>query len=95
MGAGSAAIAHIPLDRQRSTNMIEKRPPSSSFVLRIWWEQGTGQPTWRGWMQHAASGERHYFNSLPDLLALIEEKTGPLVQASGPASSRNGGNSMV
>jgi hypothetical protein len=60
--------------------MTERQDPSSSFVLRIWWEKGAGQPTWRGWMQHAASGESHYFDSLTDLLALIEAKTGSLVQ---------------
>lgn len=53
---------------------------SNSFVVRIWWEKGRRHPVWRGWMQHAASGESHYFDHLTDLLAFIEARTGPLAQ---------------
>jgi hypothetical protein len=34
-------------------------------------------------MQHASSGESHYFDCLIDLLALIEARTGPLARAPG------------
>jgi hypothetical protein len=74
--------------------MTERRHPSNSFVLRIWWEKGDTQPTWRGWMQHAGSGESHYFDCLADLLALIEAKTGPLVQISGVESIRKADDTM-
>jgi hypothetical protein len=63
--------------------MTEREGRSNSFVLRIWWEKGAGQPTWRGWMQHASSGESHYFDCLIDLLAWIEARTGPLARAPG------------
>ncbi len=57
---------------------------SSSFVLRIWWEQTDaieGQAVWRGWIQHVASGDAHYFQRLADLLAFIEAHTGALPDA--------------
>ncbi len=53
---------------------------SNSFVLRIWWEEGT-RPVWRGWVQHAATGETRYFQRLSDLLAFVEAHTGSLAQA--------------
>jgi hypothetical protein len=54
---------------------------SSSFVLRIWWEEGEASPVWRGWVQHAASGDARYFHHLSDLLAFVETHAGLL---SGP-----------
>jgi hypothetical protein len=60
--------------------MTERRLPSNSFVLRIWWEKRAGRPTWRGWMQHAGSGETLYIECLTDLLAFVETHTGPLAQ---------------
>jgi len=48
-----------------------------SFVLRIWWE-GEKNPLWRGWIQHAATGQVRYFHRLADLLAFVQERTGPL-----------------
>ncbi|MEA3340768.1 MAG: hypothetical protein U9R15_12430 [Chloroflexota bacterium] len=47
---------------------------SDSFVLRIWWEE----EGWRGWVQHAASGESRYFERLGSLLDFVEAQTGPL-----------------
>jgi hypothetical protein len=35
---------------------------------------------WRGWVQHAATGETRYCHRLPDLLAFVETHTGPLAQ---------------
>ncbi|OQY17837.1 MAG: hypothetical protein B6I35_13955 [Anaerolineaceae bacterium 4572_32.2] len=57
--------------------MNKKQLRSNSFVFRIWWEE----ETWRGWVQHAASGKSRYFEQLPDLLAFVEAQTGPLTQA--------------
>lgn len=53
---------------------------SNSFVLRIWWEEGE-PPMWRGWVQHAATSQSHYFDRLTDLLAFVQARTGSLVQA--------------
>ncbi len=53
---------------------------SNSFVLRIWWE-GEEQLIWRGWIQHAATGQSHYFDHLTDLLAFVETHTGSLAHA--------------
>ncbi|MGD8968232.1 MAG: hypothetical protein PVI07_12050 [Anaerolineae bacterium] len=74
--------------------MTERRLPSNSFVLRIWWEKGGVQPTWRGWMQHAATGEGHYFDCLTELLALIEAKTGPLAQSPREESTGEAGDGI-
>jgi hypothetical protein len=53
---------------------------SDSFVVRIWWEEGDGLPTWRGWVQHASSGQVDYFQHLVELLSFVEAYTGPLAQ---------------
>jgi hypothetical protein len=53
-----------------------------SFVVRIWWEkeaEATGA-AWRGWAQHAASGESVCFRHAIDLLTFIESHTGSLAQ---------------
>lgn len=60
--------------------MDDRQRRSDSFVIRIWWEEGDGVPTWRGWMQHAASGQTHYFQHLVELLTFVETYTGPLAQ---------------
>ncbi|MDQ7029936.1 MAG: hypothetical protein Q9O62_09270 [Ardenticatenia bacterium] len=61
---------------------MEQSHCSDSFVLRIWWEE----EGWRGWVQHATSGESRYFVRLADLLAFLEAYTGPLEQAPGVES---------
>jgi len=53
---------------------------SNSFVLRIWWEEGEEAPVWRGWVQHAASGETSYFEQVEDLIGFVEVHTGLLAQ---------------
>jgi hypothetical protein len=59
--------------------MPEELYRSDSFVVRIWWEdQDDMRPTWRGWAQHAASGESRYFDQMTDLLAFIDDLAGPL-----------------
>lgn len=59
----------------------EEQHHRNSFVLRIWWEEGTQPHQWRGWVQHAATGETRCFRRLTDLLAFVEAHTGPLAQA--------------
>ena len=49
-----------------------------SFVLRIWRERGDASSGWRGWVQHAASGDAYYVDRLADLVAFLETHTGPL-----------------
>ncbi len=56
--------------------MIEARRRSDSFVLRIWWEEE--ERTWRGWVQHAGTGQITYVQSLGELLAFIQQYTGDL-----------------
>ena len=56
---------------------------SHAFVLRIWWEEGNESPVWRGWVQHAASGEACYVHRLAALIAFLEMHTGLLGTASG------------
>lgn len=58
--------------------MNEGHSRSNSFVLRIWWEEGTGSHMWRGWVQHAASGDSCYVHQLADLVAFLETRTGSL-----------------
>ena len=70
---------HVDFTNPRS--MAERRNQSNSFVLRIWWDEGNAQPIWRGWVQHARSGETRYFERLADLLAFVETYTESLAQA--------------
>ena len=51
---------------------------SHAFVLRIWWEDGNELPIWRGWVQHASSGDACYVHRVADLLAFVETHTGRL-----------------
>lgn len=57
--------------------MNEERSRSNSFVLRVWWEEGES-PIWRGWVQHAASGDACYVHRVADLVAFVETHTGAL-----------------
>jgi hypothetical protein len=65
--------------------MQNNRPSATyahSFVVRIWWEPGlsrlNGGPLWRGYVQHAASGQTLIFQSMDDLLGFIQSHTGEL-----------------
>ena len=51
----------------------------AAFILRIWWEQKDSNPIWRGQIQHAASGDSRYFQSVNELLHFVELHVGPLV----------------
>jgi hypothetical protein len=77
------------LDRQLELIMNDDRQ-SHAFVLRIWWEEGNGAPVWRGWVQHAASGETCYVHRLADLIAFLEMRTGLLDTASGSEVEEGG-----
>jgi hypothetical protein len=58
----------------------ERQQRRNAFILRIWWEEDD-HPLWRGWVQHTGTGESRYVQHLGDLLAFLEERTGPLAQA--------------
>lgn len=34
-------------------------PDTHSFVLKVWREEGSTRPTWRGHITHVATGHRH------------------------------------
>jgi len=65
--------------------VIEARRRSNSFVLRIWWEEE--ERTWRGWVQHAGTGQITYVRSLKELLAFIQQYTGDLTPSPRHSSS--------
>ena len=49
-------------------------PISISFVLRLWLEHREiegAAPVWRGVVEHVPSGERHYFERLDQLPAIL------------------------
>ncbi|MGC9333844.1 MAG: hypothetical protein ACP5JJ_06845 [Anaerolineae bacterium] len=47
-----------------------------SFIVRVWRE--TSSAGWRGWVQHARTGESIPFEDLDQLLAFFEGRTGEL-----------------
>jgi hypothetical protein len=52
------------------------KPLRHSFVIRILRERG--QPGWKGWVQHAGTGESIHVHTLESLLAFIEQRAGRL-----------------
>lgn len=61
--------------------LTEERQHHHSFVLRIWWEEDADvSRVWRGWIQHAATGEVVYVKTLDELLTFIEAKTSRLAE---------------
>ncbi len=53
--------------------------PGGSFIVRIWWEQGSTSAEhrhWRGWIQHVRGGKYIYFTTLHDLNTFIEQELG-------------------
>ncbi|NBD35521.1 MAG: hypothetical protein GVY30_05935 [Chloroflexi bacterium] len=72
--------------------MSDEDHRSDSFVVRIWWEQAEKeQPFWRGWIQHAITGNTSYFHCIVDLLSFIEGYTGSLTQAPEAEPDKKGG----
>ncbi|MGC9399621.1 MAG: hypothetical protein ACP5HM_10860 [Anaerolineae bacterium] len=56
--------------------MTRKQQRHDSFVLRIWWEEDEGGVSiWRGWVQHATSGEVAYVQTTRELWTFIEAHT--------------------
>jgi hypothetical protein len=48
------------------------------FVVRIWTEaQSSGPGARRGYVEHVASGERHYFALLDEAFAFVDALTRP------------------
>jgi hypothetical protein len=56
--------------------MTEKRTQRESFVIRIWRESGRSE--WKGWIQHAGSGDSATLQDLSELMSFIERWTGRL-----------------
>ncbi|MBN1149330.1 MAG: hypothetical protein JXA78_18860 [Anaerolineales bacterium] len=54
--------------------MTQDASDRHSFILRIWRE--TKNQEWKGWVQHANSGESIPFHTMTDLLAFIERYKG-------------------
>jgi hypothetical protein len=54
---------------------------SHSFVVRIW-REGEDTADWRGWVQHAGTGEETYVHDLDELLTFIERRAGQLAGSS-------------
>lgn len=78
------------------TNLHNHEPfflRTHSFVVRIWWESGLtqpdGRPLWRGYVQHAISGQSLVFQSLDQLLCFIQTHTGEL-EKTPPATRLSG-----
>jgi hypothetical protein len=61
---------------------VPSQDKNASFVIRIWWEEvgdsPAATPLWRGWVQHARSGEAAYVQNLEALLSFMERWTGRL-----------------
>jgi len=51
-----------------------------AFVVRIWREDD--QAEWRGWVQHAPTGESTYVQDVTALLDFIEQRAGKLATQS-------------
>lgn len=70
--------------------MSEAKHHSDSFVLRVWWEEGEEAPVWRGWVQHAATGDVRYFHRVSELLAFVEHHTGVLEEKGSSTALERG-----
>lgn len=70
---------------------MQEQHHSDSFVVRIWWEKEQNERTlWRGWVHHARTGQASYFASVPELLAFVQNHTGPLNKHPQADKSTNG-----
>jgi len=47
-----------------------------AFVVRIWREEGRAE--WRGWVQHALTGDSSYVQDVTALVDFIEQRVGGL-----------------
>ena len=57
-----------------------------AYLLRLWREKQDG--SWRGLLENPNNDERFGFATLADLVALLEDKTGEIVQPSGYSHTR-------
>jgi len=58
--------------------MKDDKSCSNSYILRIWREDG--QPGWKGWVQHARTGESAFVQHVEELLAFVERHAGKLAE---------------
>ena len=61
------------------------RGPSQLFLLRVWLDDAPGENDWHGRVQHAVTGEAHYFQTCAELRRLIRgmlapEKSDPFLE---------------
>ena len=94
---GSHQSTNLPVYQRRgkAINVTDEQHRSNSFVLRVWREESTRPDEWRGWVQHATTGETCYFHRLAELLAFVEAHTGPLAQCPGAEADGRGKEVMV
>ena len=67
---------HPGVEAQEDEAMQKSESQRDSFVIRVWREEE--EPYWRGWVQHARSGECAPVHSLEELQEFIERWTGSL-----------------
>jgi hypothetical protein len=51
--------------------MTHPTRPSSTFVVRFWYETSAGERRWRGQIEHVQSGERVAFLELAAMLSFL------------------------
>jgi hypothetical protein len=51
--------------------MTQSPSPSSTFVVRFWYETSAGEGRWRGQIEHVQSGERVAFLALDAMLSFL------------------------
>jgi hypothetical protein len=69
--------------------MTQDASERHSFILRIW-REGKVQE-WKGWAQHANSGETILFRSIKDLWTFIERRKGEPNPTDSQQQIQNGG----
>jgi hypothetical protein len=62
----------------------ESRGPSQLFLLRVWLDESS-EHDWHGRVQHAVTGEAHYFRTCAELRRIIRgmmapEKSDPFLE---------------
>ena len=68
--------------------MTQDTSDRHSFILRIW-REGKSQE-WKGWLQHAESGDAILFRTSNELVAFIEHYTGELLPPTPHEHFQNG-----
>ena len=59
--------------------MKEAKLRSNSYIIRIWREED--KPGWKGWVQHARTGESAFIQRADEILAFIERYAGKLAES--------------